>query len=116
VLYNADGSRAEMSGNGIRCFAQALALRRGDLDPQTILTDAGDRRSACSPPTADTIEATVDMGEVADGPSPTAGLRSAATPTVRCCTSASGNPHSVVGVDEVAVVDLLSLGEQVPGT
>ena len=24
VLYNADGSRAEMSGNGIRCFAQAL--------------------------------------------------------------------------------------------
>ena len=23
--YNADGSRAEMSGNGIRCFAQALA-------------------------------------------------------------------------------------------
>ena len=32
VLYNADGSRAEMSGNGIRCFAQALAARRGDLD------------------------------------------------------------------------------------
>ena len=25
TLYNADGSRAEMSGNGIRCFAQALA-------------------------------------------------------------------------------------------
>ena len=25
MLYNADGSRAEMSGNGIRCFAQALA-------------------------------------------------------------------------------------------
>ena len=27
--YNADGSRAEMSGNGIRCFAQALAARLG---------------------------------------------------------------------------------------
>ena len=27
VLYNADGGRAEMSGNGIRCFAQALAMR-----------------------------------------------------------------------------------------
>src|SRR5262245_21835303 len=25
-LRNADGSRAEMSGNGIRCLAQALAL------------------------------------------------------------------------------------------
>ena len=43
VLYNADGSRAEMSGNGIRCFAQALAMRRGDHDDQRILTDAGDR-------------------------------------------------------------------------
>ena len=42
-LYNADGSRAEMSGNGIRCFAQAIAMRRGDLDDQLILTDAGDR-------------------------------------------------------------------------
>ena len=41
TLYNADGSRAEMSGNGIRCFAQALAARRGDLTDQLILTDAG---------------------------------------------------------------------------
>ena len=43
ILFNADGSRAEMSGNGIRCFAQALATRRGDLEPQRILTDAGER-------------------------------------------------------------------------
>ena len=43
VLYNADGSRAEMSGNGIRCFGQALAMRRGDLAPQRVLTDAGER-------------------------------------------------------------------------
>ena len=27
-LYNADGSRAEMSGNGIRCLAHAVALAR----------------------------------------------------------------------------------------
>ncbi len=43
TLFNADGSRAEMSGNGIRCFAQALAKRRGDVASQLILTDAGDR-------------------------------------------------------------------------
>jgi diaminopimelate epimerase len=30
TLYNADGSVAEMSGNGIRCFAQAVAIRRHD--------------------------------------------------------------------------------------
>ena len=39
VLYNADGSIAEMSGNGIRCFAQAVATRHGSLDTQRILTD-----------------------------------------------------------------------------
>ena len=32
VLHNADGSRAEMSGNGIRCLAQALA-RSGPASP-----------------------------------------------------------------------------------
>jgi len=43
VLYNADGSRAEMSGNGIRCFAHALLGRRGDTPPAELLiaTDAG---------------------------------------------------------------------------
>ena len=29
VLLNADGSRAEMSGNGIRCLAQEVAWSRG---------------------------------------------------------------------------------------
>ena len=29
ALYNADGSRAEMSGNGIRCLAHAVALTAG---------------------------------------------------------------------------------------
>ena len=66
TLYNADGSRAEMSGNGIRCFAQALAFRRGDLSDQLILTDAGDRLvvlTATDDPA--TIEARVEMGDVA---------------------------------------------------
>ena len=69
VLYNADGSRAEMSGNGIRCFAQAVAGRRGDLAAQRILTDAGPRTVELAP-TEDpyTIMAAVDMGEVADLP------------------------------------------------
>ena len=65
VLFNADGSRAEMSGNGIRCFAQALATRRGDLAELTIRTDAGPRRVELQP-TEDpqTVLASVDLGEV----------------------------------------------------
>src|SRR5690606_14437937 len=43
-LRNADGSRAEMSGNGIRCFAQALRLGGwpgAEADEIAVATDAG---------------------------------------------------------------------------
>ena len=41
-LYNADGSPAEMSGNGIRCLAQAVALARdGASCTVPVATDAG---------------------------------------------------------------------------
>jgi hypothetical protein len=39
VLFNSDGSRAEMSGNGIRCFAQAVGA--GLPGGYVIETDAG---------------------------------------------------------------------------
>ena len=43
-LFNSDGSRAEMSGNGIRCLVQALALARDtDGGSFTVLTDGGVR-------------------------------------------------------------------------
>ena len=62
---DSDGSRAEMSGNGIRCFAQALSRRRGNIDPQHIVTDAGERLvTLCATDDPDVIEAAVDMGEV----------------------------------------------------
>ena len=114
-LYNADGSRAEMSGNGIRCFAQALAARRGDLDPQLILTDAGDRLvtlEATDDP--DTILATVDMGSVDPIAEPTGWADLGCHPDRPVVHLSLGNPHSVVGVDDVGVVDLLSLGQKVP--
>src|SRR3954452_4011379 len=45
VLHNADGSRAESSGNGLRCAAQAVARARGlDALDITFDTDAGQRR------------------------------------------------------------------------
>jgi diaminopimelate epimerase len=115
TLYNADGSHAEMSGNGIRCFAQALATRRGDQHPQRILTDAGERLVTLDATTAaDTIEASVDMGaiEAIDAP---AGWDSLGCHPDRPVTHLSlGNPHSVVGVEDVSVVDLLALGSKVP--
>jgi diaminopimelate epimerase len=115
VLYNADGSRAEMSGNGIRCFAQALAARRGDLAPVRILTDAGERLVTL---TADTdpavIHAAVDMGEVGAIDAPADWNRVGADPMRPVAHLTVGNPHTVVGVDDVSVVDLLALGQVVP--
>ena len=51
-LYNADGSRAELSGNGLACLAQAVGKPELTVD-----TEAGDRTI-----TLDGDEATVEMG------------------------------------------------------
>lgn len=115
VLYNADGSRAEMSGNGIRCFAQALARRSGDLADQLVLTDAGERlvRLAAGDD-ADTIEASVDMGSVDPLGVPDDWDTLGCHPDRPVAHLSLGNPHSVVGVEDVAVVDLVALGSKVP--
>ncbi|MGZ6950112.1 MAG: diaminopimelate epimerase [Ilumatobacteraceae bacterium] len=115
ALYNADGSPAEMSGNGIRCFAQALARRRGDLTPQRILTDAGERIvTLYATDDPDVIEAAVDMGAVTAIDEPDDWHRIGTDPLRPVSHLSVGNPHAVVAVDDVAIVDLLSLGEKVP--
>ena len=115
VLYNADGSRAEMSGNGIRCFAHALAMRRGDLDPQRISTDAGDRTvTLWTTDDPNTISARVEMGDVSPLDEPDGWTALGCHPDRPVAHLSMGNPHSVVGVDDIAVVDLADLGSKVP--
>ena len=115
VLYNADGSRAEMSGNGIRCFAQAVAMRGGSLEVQQVLTDAG-RREVTLYATADptVVNAAVDMGEVADLSEPANWAALACAPGRPVAHLSLGNPHSVVAVDDVHGLDLAQLGSLVP--
>ena len=116
ILYNADGSRAEMSGNGIRCLAQALV--RAGADPATglrIATDAGDRVIDVTPSSdPSVICATVDMGlaELIEAPSTWHLLDvSADRPVMHVSV---GNPHAVVLTDDVAAVELAELGRLVP--
>jgi diaminopimelate epimerase len=116
VLFNADGSRAEMSGNGIRCFVQALSKRHdGDLDPVMIYTDAG-RRLVTVEATdrADTILASVDMGPIEPIDEPVGWAELGCQPDRPVAHLGLGNPHSVVGVDDVDIVDLMTLGRKVP--
>ncbi len=114
TLYNADGSRAEMSGNGIRCFAQALAERRGDHATQRIVTDAGVRVVEFVTVDGAVIHAAVSMGSVGRLDPPPSWAELGADPLRPVAHLSLGNPHSVVGVDDVGAVDLAALGSIVP--
>ena len=99
-LFNADGSRAEMSGNGIRCLALALVDAGLEPGPEiTIATDAGPRRVVVgagphdSGPDGRAIS--VDMGGATVEPGPG-----------RSLLVDMGNPHAVIEVQDPYDVDL----------
>lgn len=112
VLHNADGSRAEMSGNGIRCIVQAAWMAQGRDGDTTyrVSTDAGERIVQVMPRAADEIEASVDMGPVGELAEPASWAGVGADPGRPVAHLSLGNPHTVVGVDDVRVVDLADLG------
>lgn len=115
VLFNADGSRAEMSGNGIRCLAHAVSMRTGLLDPQTIHTDAGARTvELATTDDPSTLLATVEMGAVTRLDEPHGWSELGADPGRPVAHLSLGNPHSVVPVEDVGAVDLAALGAMVP--
>ncbi|MEJ6514176.1 MAG: diaminopimelate epimerase [Acidimicrobiia bacterium] len=117
-LYNSDGSLAEMSGNGIRCLAQAAHMA-DDLKTEAIYsvdTDAGERRVVVTPQANDsqTVDASVDMGPIGTLLEPTGWATLECDPMRPVMHISVGNPHSVVGVEDVAIVPLKELGEKVP--
>jgi diaminopimelate epimerase len=117
TLHNSDGSRAEMSGNGIRCLVQAAHLADGSPDAAvySVDTDAGRREVAViGRPVGTLSQLRVDMGEVTDLPVPEGWAKLACHPDRPVRHVSLGNPHSVVGVDDVDAVDLVELGSRIP--
>lgn len=114
VLYNADGSRAEISGNGLRCFAQAVAMRHHRYDPLRVNTDAGERWVQMEQSAKHVVIATASMGFVGDGPTPDGWADLGVDPIRPVAHLSLGNPHCVVGVDDVDAVDLAALGAKLP--
>lgn len=111
VLFNADGSRAEVSGNGLRCFAHAIAARRGVAELDMIAeTDAGDRALTVTDALSDSAMASVGMG--APGPGPKIGDIDLAQyiDYARADTIDMGNPHIVIEVPDLAHHDIATIG------
>lgn len=118
-LHNADGSRAEMSGNGIRCLVHAVHRSSTDEDPPrdhyVVDTDAGERRVEVLWSDGTTMVSSVAMGRALEVGAPQGWATLGCHPDRPVIHLSLGNPHSVVGVDDVAAVDLVSLGALVPG-
>jgi diaminopimelate epimerase len=117
-LFNSDGSLAEMSGNGIRCLAQAAQMADGLTSEveYAVTTDAGERRVVVRPRANDsqTVDASVDMGPIGTLVEPSGWATLECDPMRPVMHISVGNPHSVVGVEDVAIVPLKELGEKVP--
>ena len=119
-IFNADGSEAEMCGNGIRCLARFLALRDGRgsghrwrvetaagmIVPQllgdgSVLVDMGPPQLAAA-----AVPTTLEVG--------TAGLPQgwieAGGERFAVAAAGMGNPHVVIPVEELGAVNLEGLG------
>ncbi|MCH7704807.1 MAG: diaminopimelate epimerase [Planctomycetes bacterium] len=120
-MYNADGSRGEMCGNGIRCVGKYVVDRGIVTGPNlTVETDGGVRRLHCESMDGAVRSVRVDMGSpsldprripttlpgdrVVDAPIEIGGRSYVVT-----CVS-MGNPHAVVFTDSLDAIDLSALG------
>jgi len=119
-MYNADGSRGEMCGNGIRCVGKYV-YDHGlvQKDHLRVETDAGVKMLELHVHGGRVATVTVDMGTpVLDGPRIPVAAEGhivnapldvhGETYLITCVSM--GNPHCVVFVDDVATLPLTDIG------
>ena len=111
VLRNADGSLAEMSGNGIRCLAQAYAMANRTGPTSLDIDTAGGRRSVEIDSDSSEAQATVGMGAVGPGPGVHDEILNQSG-TSFVATADLGNPHLVVVVQDQSTIDIETMGSR----
>jgi diaminopimelate epimerase len=123
-MFNADGSEAEMCGNGIRCVAKyAHEHHLSSNNPTTVETASGVLSLQLHLRGDRVAEVTVNMGrpilklpkipvdqEKIRKTSPIEGEFQAAGQEFRAVFVSMGNPHAVIFTDDVAAVDVANLG------
>lgn len=120
-IYNADGSEAEMCGNGIRCVAKYVYDHKlTDQKTITVETGAGIKTLELTVENEKVVQVCVDMGEPILEPE-LIPVKAEKTPVIAepitaggkefmmTCVS-MGNPHSVVFVDDVYDCDFETYG------
>ena len=122
-MYNADGSRGEMCGNGIRCVGK-YAYDHGIVRAETIRveTDAGIKELALRVENGRVSSVTVDMGPpelepaalpmTADQPLVDASVRMA-DQDLQITAVSMGNPHCVIFVDATDTAPVTTIGPRI---
>lgn len=116
TLYNADGQRAEISGNGLRCLA--YALRRcswTSLSEFSIDTAAGLRLvGLIETVSSETVVMSTEMGEatILQTPEPVLELL---PPHLSVSFVNMGNPHLIVEVEDANKVEAAQVGAAIDG-
>ena len=128
-MYNADGSRGKMCGNGIRCVAKYV-YDNGltDHNPMTIESSGSVKTLSLELSDGKVCRVTVDMGEpglaASDIPADPADLMGDADDQgrlinvpalvgqqeVRLTAVSMGNPHAVLFVDDTDALDVAAIG------
>lgn len=122
AIYNADGSQAEMCGNGIRCVAK-FVFDKGLINKEniTIETLAGIKQLKLSIENGKVKKVRVDMGEpileakkipVISDKNPVIDLQlQAADKTFTATCVSMGNPHAITFVNNVEEFDVEKYGK-----
>ena len=127
ILYNSDGSIAELSGNGLRCLAQAYLIASGRTEGVVVARTAAGLRPMLARREADasavgwggSIEVEVGMGTAGGGPQLNESARRELDRpgmTGRVATVDMGNPHIVFENTDVDMIDLADRGRAIEST